>query len=486
MKILAVRFRCQRAFPMDLAPDSCHLPGAMTATSAIGTRVAVGSDHGGFELKSHLSDWLVEMGYTVYDAGTTGTDSVDYPEIAYAVAREVALGRSRFGIVVDGAGIGSGMTANKVLGVRAAACYNEALASNARRHNDANVLTLGAVHTSLEEARKIVQVFLREECTEERHRRRVQMITDLEQGRSLPLPAPSLESEGGQAGLPATAPSVPGRQERLNLSPEDAQRVTHRVRQLLAPKGIVSSAGAPAGLTAAELGGTIDHTLLKPEASGTDVAQLCREAVENGFFSVCVNSGNVREAAPHLRGTPVKLCSVVGFPLGAVAPEIKALEARKAIREGADEIDMVINVGALKSGTDEVVLEDIRVVVEACKERGKLCKVILETALLTDEEKVLACQLSIQAGADFVKTSTGFGPGGATVQDVALMSSVVASHHLGVKASGGVRGYADAVKMIEAGATRIGASSGLRILQEARDVESGKKRVTGDEGTEAY
>ena len=438
----------------------------MTQPGGRGKTIAVGSDHGGFEVKEHLAGWLREQGHTVCDVGTSDKEPVDYPRFAYAVAQRVAAGDCDAGIIVDGAGIGSAMTANKVPGVRAAACYSDALAANARAHNDANVLTLGAGQTTLEAARKIVQVFLGSECTEARHRRRVQMIRDLDQGRPPPLRAP---------------PSVPERRETLNLSPEDARRVTQRVRQLLAQSGVRPPAPGPGGISPAELARTIDHTLLKPEASAADIQTLCREAVEHKFHSVCVNSGYVREAAKHVRGTPVKLCSVVGFPLGAVSSEIKALEARKAIREGADEIDMVIHVGALKSGDDEAVREDIRAVVEACRERGKLCKVILETALLTDEEKVRACQFSAQEGADFVKTSTGFGPGGATVHDVALMSSVVAPHRLGVKASGGVRGYADAAKMIEAGATRIGASSGLRILQEARDVAEGKKLVTGDD-----
>jgi deoxyribose-phosphate aldolase len=169
-----------------------------------------------------------------------------------------------------------------------------------------------------------------------------------------------------------------------------------------------------------------------------------------------------------LRGSAVKLCCVVGFPLGAQAPQIKALEARKAIREGAGEIDMVINIGALKGGDTALVLRDIRAVVEACKDGRALSKVIFETALLTDEEKITACELSMKAGADYVKTSTGFSSGGATVEDIALMAKTVAPRKLGVKASGGVRTYDDAVRMIRAGATRIGASASVKIVAEAR------------------
>ena len=195
--------------------------------------------------------------------------------------------------------------------------------------------------------------------------------------------------------------------------------------------------------------------------------KLCDEALKYGFFSVCVNSAYVKQAAALLRGSPVKVCCVVGFPLGAQPPEIKALEARRAMREGAREIDMVINIGALKSGDDALVLKDIRAVVEACKEGRALCKVILETALLTNEEKVRACEMSMKARADFVKTSTGFSSGGATAEDIALMARTVAPKKLGVKASGGVRTYADAMKMIRAGATRVGSSNSVKMMDEA-------------------
>jgi deoxyribose-phosphate aldolase len=180
-----------------------------------------------------------------------------------------------------------------------------------------------------------------------------------------------------------------------------------------------------------------------------------------------VNSSHVRQAREALRGTTVKVCAVVGFPLGAQPPEIKALETRRALREGAQEIDTVINIGALKDKDDALVLKDIRAVVEACRESRAASKVILETALLTDEEKIRGCELSMKAGADFVKTSTGFSTKGATVEDVALMSRTVAPKKLGVKAAGGVRTYADVVKMVQAGATRVGSSNSVKIMEEA-------------------
>ncbi|MGA9996480.1 MAG: deoxyribose-phosphate aldolase [Pyrinomonadaceae bacterium] len=210
----------------------------------------------------------------------------------------------------------------------------------------------------------------------------------------------------------------------------------------------------------------IDHTLLKPEATEDDIKRLCEEAARFHFASVCVNPTWVKASACHLKGTGVPVCTVIGFPLGATLPDVKAYEARRAIFDGAREVDMVINIGALKSGDDCAVEHDIRSVVEVAHEVGVTCKVIIETALLTDEEKVRACLAAKNAGADFVKTSTGFAKGGATVSDIALMRQVVGSE-LGVKASGGVKGLEDARKMVEAGATRIGASVGVKIAQEA-------------------
>lgn len=218
--------------------------------------------------------------------------------------------------------------------------------------------------------------------------------------------------------------------------------------------------------TAHDWASLIDHTLLKPEASESDIRKLCNEAAEFGFASVCVNPTWVKTAAEFLRGSGVPVCTVIGFPLGATLPDVKAFEARRAIFNGAREVDMVINVGALKSGDDCAVENDIHAVVEAAHENQVLCKVIIETALLTDEEKVRACLAAKNAGADFVKTSTGFSKGGATVHDIALMRHTVGSA-LGVKASGGVKGIEDARAMFEAGATRIGASVGVKIAQEA-------------------
>ncbi len=213
----------------------------------------------------------------------------------------------------------------------------------------------------------------------------------------------------------------------------------------------------------------IDHTLLKPEASDEDIKRLCEEAARYHFASVCVNPTWVRAAACNLHGSGVPVCTVIGFPLGANLPDVKAYEARRAIFDGAREVDMVINIGALKSGDDCLVEYDIRSVVEAAHEYNAICKVIIETALLNDEEKVRACRAAKNAGADFVKTSTGFSKGGATVADVALMRRTVGSE-LGVKASGGVKGLEDARKMVQAGATRIGASVGVKIAQEAAGV----------------
>ena len=210
----------------------------------------------------------------------------------------------------------------------------------------------------------------------------------------------------------------------------------------------------------------IDHTLLKPDATQDQIAQLCFEARKHGFASVCVNPAHVRLCAELLKGSGVPVCTVIGFPLGATATDVKVFETQQSIRDGASELDMVINVGALKSRDYELVERDIASIARACHAASTILKVIIEAALLTDEEKVAACQLAKVAGADFVKTSTGFGPGGATAEDVALMRRVVGPS-MGVKAAGGIRSHADAQKMIAAGASRIGASASVRILQEA-------------------
>ena len=250
-------------------------------------------------------------------------------------------------------------------------------------------------------------------------------------------------------------------------------KIVKRAREPLAAK--VAPVVTPLPLNIPQL---IDHTLLRPDATKADIERLCREARQFKFYSVCVNPTWVSLARRLLGRSGVKVCCVTGFPLGAQLPETKAVEARAAIRQGAKEIDMVINVGALKSGDDALVLRDIRSVVEACRDGSAKCKVILETSLLTNEEKGRACKLAIKARADFVKTSTGFSPGGATVEDVALMSRIVRDRKLGVKASGGIRTLADLRRMVQAGATRIGTSSGIKILQEAAGESVGSEVTT--------
>lgn len=206
----------------------------------------------------------------------------------------------------------------------------------------------------------------------------------------------------------------------------------------------------------------IDHTLLKPVATAADIDHLCEEARKYGFFSVCINPVWVSYAKELLKGSEVKICTVIGFPLGANSSQVKAYETADALKNGADEIDMVINLGALKAKDYPAVLQDIRTVRQACL--GHILKVIIETSQLTDEEKIKACELATQAGADFVKTSTGFTGGGATVADVALLRKSIAAS-MQVKASGGVRSRADFDAMISAGAARIGTSSGVKIVE---------------------
>jgi len=226
--------------------------------------------------------------------------------------------------------------------------------------------------------------------------------------------------------------------------------------------GLHAVGGAPGGVAS-----MIDHTLLKPDASRAEIEKLCREAAEFGFATVCVNPAWVAVAAALLRGKGVGVCSVVGFPLGATTADVKHFETRRAIYDGANEIDMVINIGALKSGDLRTVERDIEAVVDPCRQCGVISKVIIEAALLTDEEKITACTLSKAAGADFVKTSTGFASGGATAADVALMRRVVGAD-MGVKAAGGVRDLEGLNAMVAAGATRVGASAGVKIVQESK------------------
>ena len=463
----------------------------MADSSAI-RRIALGADHGGFELKEALKSHLQERDYVIEDCGTDSTQAVDYPVFAHAVARLVSEGKVERGIVVDRAGIGSAMAANKLPGVRAALCYDLSSARNSREHNDANVLTLGAGLVGPDLAKQIVDVWLSTECTVDRHLRRVALIE------------PGTPSGASPAAVD-TFPVIANQEGRMvNLTDADVERIVRRIGEL---SGVGSGAASPSmsvseladalarvrggtnpelarelvgvgadriahqpggGLLPGELAGHIDHTLLSPDATARQITELCEEAVRYGFASVCVNPSFVRVAADRLKGSGVKVCSVVGFPLGAHVPEIKALEARRAIRDGAREIDMVINIGALKGGDEALVYRDIRTVTEACLDGSSICKVIIEAALLTDDETVRACKIAKRARADFVKTSTGFGPGGATVQDVALMAEAVRGTKMGVKAAGGIRTYEDATRMIQAGATRLGASASVRIMKESK------------------
>jgi len=463
--------------------------------------IAIGADHGGFELKQMLVEHLQKRGFSVEDCGTHSTESVDYPQIAAEVACRVSDGRAQFGVIVDGAGIGSAMTANKLPGVRAALCYDLSSARNSREHNNANVLTLGASLIGPGLAQQIVDLFLDTECTEARHLRRAEMIGQIE-SKAHPQPDCSCSPKKQ---TPATGKVATTETGLTELSGIDLQRVAMRISEMLrasGPAGAAADACTEAcgfcrtcaeinpdqvrsfidlgadrighrgngDAVPADVAKYIDHTLLRPDATTDQVTKLCEEANEFGFASVCINPYYVRLSAKLLRSSSAKVCTVVGFPLGANAAETKALEARRAIRDGAREIDMVINIGAIKSGDDETVYRDVRAVVEACQDGGAICKVILETALLTDDEKVRACQTVRRARADFVKTSTGFGPGGATAEDVALMHQAVAGTKMGVKASGGIRSFEDAQQMIRAGATRIGASAGIRIVKESQGV----------------
>ena len=226
--------------------------------------------------------------------------------------------------------------------------------------------------------------------------------------------------------------------------------------------GVHASGGAPVSVAS-----MIDHTLLKPDATRAQIEELCREAAQFKFATVCVNPTWVATCARLLVGSGVGVCSVVGFPLGATTGDVKSYETRRAIFDGAREIDMVINIGALKSNDLRTVERDIEAVAVPCRDAGALSKVIIEAALLTDEEKITACTLAKAAGADYVKTSTGFGPGGATAADVALMRQVVGAD-MGVKAAGGVRDLEGLRAMIAAGASRVGASAGVKIVQQAR------------------
>ena len=237
--------------------------------------------------------------------------------------------------------------------------------------------------------------------------------------------------------------------------------------------GVHAMGGAPT-----EVAALIDHTLLNPDATRQNIEELCREAAQFKFATVCVNPVWVALAARWLSTTGVRVCSVVGFPLGATTADVKGYETRRAIFDGAREIDMVINIGALKSGDLRTVERDVEAVTAPCRDCGVLSKVIIEAALLTDDEKVTACTLAKAAGADYVKTSTGFGPGGATAADVTLMRRVVGAE-MGVKAAGGVRDLQGLQAMVAAGATRVGASAGVKIVQQARSEKPKNTAASG-------
>ncbi len=442
-------------------------------------RIALGSDHGGHALKEQLSLKLRAGSHQVVDVGTSSNEAVDYPLFARKVAEAVASGHCERGIMVDGAGIGSAMVANKVPGVRAALAYDLSTARNSREHNDANLLTLGAGLIGPDLAWQIVSLWLSTDCVEERHLRRVAMIeNDSDLGCRAAIPA-------GSVG-PATNPTEPAHLSAAGipaLAEEDLQRILAELAPMLGAETTAFPTDAARLLTLgaerlgapgpgvdlpADLAACIDHTLLKPDARSSQIRELCAEAREHHFAAVCVNPIWVPLVASELAGSGVTTCAVVGFPLGASHPEIKAMEARRAIREGAREIDMVINIGALKEGNHEAVLRDIRAVVEACRDGSARLKVIIETCLLGDEEKRIACRLARRARAHFVKTSTGFAGGGATEADVALMAAEVREAGMEVKASGGIRDRSAALNMIAAGATRVGASASVAIVQEGR------------------
>ena len=382
--------------------------------------VALGADHGGFRLKEVLKPLLASLGLEARDVGVYDEQPADYPDIALKVAELVAGGAARRGVIIDGAGIGSSIAANKVPGIRAALCYDRASARNSREHNDSNVLTLGARLLTASQAEDVLRTWVETGFAGGRHSGRVEKIGQIERQY-------------------AKAPTVPVPAERIEPVPAGDRKA---------------------------IAALIDHTMLRPEATRADIVKLCREARRYGFATVCINPYWVPLAAGELAGTAVKVCTVAGFPLGATSTEAKVAEAGAALRAGAREIDMVMNIGALRSGDLDAVKLDIQAVARVCHDAGAIVKVILETALLDDEQKIAACGLAQAAGADFVKTSTGFGPAGATAKDVALMRRV-AGARMGVKAAGGVRSLEDFRAMVAAGANRIGASSSVKIVEAA-------------------
>jgi deoxyribose-phosphate aldolase len=405
-----------------------ELPAGQAAPAAPPEKtIALGADHGGFRLKEAIKPLLADLGLETRDVGVYDEKPADYPDIALKVAELVARGEARRGVIIDGAGIGSSIAANKVAGIRAALCYDRASARNSREHNDANVLTLGARLLTGSQAEEVLRTWLDTPFAAGRHTARVEKIARIEAqyGKDAKKPVEARAAEAPQA----------------------------QVRP---------SSGAADGPIAS----LIDHTLLRPEATRADIVKLCSEAKQYGFATVCINPYWVPLAASELSGTAVKVCTVSGFPLGATSTEAKVAEAAAALRAGAREVDMVMNVGALRSGDLDTVKMDIQAVTRVCHDAGAIVKVILETALLNDGQKTTACDLAKAAGADFVKTSTGFGPAGATVQDIVLMRHAVGPR-MGVKAAGGIRTLDDFRAMVAAGASRVGASASVKIVEAA-------------------
>jgi len=457
-------------------------------------RIALGCDHGGYDLKISIKGHLIGKGFDVIDLGTDSKDSVDYPDFAKKVAMHISEGKADIGIIVDGAGIGSSMVANKIKGVRAALCYDISSAKNARVHNNANVLTLGAGLIGPPLANQVVDTFLEHECTAERHLRRVGMIDSLDNIAAKEHTHYSKEKEKASMNISTEdLTKIAGKVKELMHIPPQADHDHHHENgnsEMVCRCGIhidrkpetlrqfmdfgVSRIGVHNGTNCesvpSDIAKCIDHTILKPDATEEDIKRICAEAKEYHFASVCISPSYVNLAAEELKGTDVNVCTVVGFPSGAHRSEIKAMETRQAIRDGATEIDMVINVGALKSGNDDLVYRDIRGVREACVDGSAICKVIIEAAYLTDDEKVRAIQLTKKARAHYVKTSTGFGPHGATVEDVSLMNQIAGQAGMGIKAAGGIKSLDDMKEMVAAGATRIGASAGIKIIREAKSV----------------
>jgi len=390
----------------------------ITAAAPPEKTVALGADHGGFRLKEVLKPLLASLGLEARDVGVYDEQPADYPDIALKVAELVAGGAARRGVIIDGAGIGSSIAANKVPGIRAALCYDRASARNSREHNDSNILTLGARLLTASQAEDVLRTWVETGFSGGRHSGRVEKIGRIERQY-------------------AKAPPVPVPAERVQPVPAGDRK---------------------------SIAALIDHTMLRPEATRADIVKLCREARQYGFATVCINPYWVPLAANELEGSQVVVCTVAGFPLGATGTEAKVAEATAALRAGAREIDMVMNVGAMRSGDLDAVKLDIQAVARVCHEAGAIVKVILETALLDDEQKIAACGLAQAAGADFVKTSTGFGPSGATAHDVALMRRAVGAR-MGVKAAGGIRSLEDFRVMVAAGASRIGASASVKIVE---------------------